>query len=257
MTSQVDRCAQHLEAIIDYKRDNTALGRKHKYIVTRSGRPGLRKTTARCKFLVRRKNGIEEWIALRLLKKSYPVDVADFAKSRSIHDKTAFFWWVPFTLRKRDCIVSSMKINVKKITHKYGIEVPTSLAHAKTIDERNNNALWSDASYKEMANVAIAFQVLETDDPIPVGWTMSSGHIVFDMKMDFTRKAIWVKDGHRTPDPKNSTFAGVVSRESVRIASTYAALNKLDICVADMKNAYLQAPSSEKHYIICGPEFKI
>ena len=24
---------------------------------------------------------------------------------------------------------------------------------------------------------------------------------------------------------------------------------------ADIKNAYLQAPTSEKHYIICGPEF--
>ena len=64
-----------------------------------------------------------------------------------------------------------------------------------------------------------------------------------------------MKDGHRTPDPTSSTFAGVVSRVSVRIALTYAALNKLDVCVADIRNAYLQAPSSEKHYIICGAEF--
>ena len=26
---------------------------------------------------------------------------------------------------------------------------------------------------------------------------------------------------------------------------------------ADIKNAYLQAPSSEKHFIVCGPEFGI
>ena len=198
-----------------------------------------------------------EWIPLRLLKKSYPVDVADFAKSRNIHEEPAFYWWVPFTLRKRNSIVSSMKTNVKKITHKYGIEIPTSPAHAKRIDERNKNTLWSDAINKEMTNVAVAFQVLETDDPIPVGWAKSSGHLVFDVKMDFTRKARWVKDGNRTPDPENSTFAGVVSRESVRIAFTYAALNKLDVCVADIKNAYLQAPSSEKHYIICGTEFGV
>ena len=57
------------------------------------------------------------------------------------------------------------------------------------------------------------------------------------------------------PDPENSTYAGVVSRESVRIALTYAALNGLDITACDIKNAYIQAPSSEKHYIICGPEF--
>ena len=73
--------------------------------------------------------------------------------------------------------------------------------------------------------------------------------------MDFTRKARWVKDGHRTPEPEFSTFAGVVSRESVRIALTYAALNGIGVTACDIRNAYLQAPSSEKHYITCGPEF--
>ena len=73
--------------------------------------------------------------------------------------------------------------------------------------------------------------------------------------MDFTRKARWVLDGHKTPDPIGSTYAGVVSRESVRIAFTYAALNDIDVFAADVRNAYLQAPSSQKDYIICGPEF--
>ena len=75
--------------------------------------------------------------------------------------------------------------------------------------------------------------------------------------MDFTRKARWVKDRHLTPDPDTSNYAGVVSRESVRIALTYAALNDLDVCAGDIKSAYLQAPSSEKHYIICGDEFPL
>ena len=115
----VVRLSQHLEAIIDYKKDDTALERKQKYVVTRSGRRRLSKTTAGWKLLVRWKNGIEEWIPLRLLKKSHPVDVAEFAQSRYIHEEPAFCWWVPFTLRKRNSIVSSMKTNVKKITHKY------------------------------------------------------------------------------------------------------------------------------------------
>ena len=46
-----------------------------------------------------------------------------------------------------------------------------------------------------------------------------------------------------------------LSRESIRIAFTYSALNDLDVCAADVRNAYLQAPSSEKDYIVCGPEF--
>jgi hypothetical protein len=31
--------------------------------------------------------------------------------------------------------------------------------------------------------------------------------------------------------------------------------NDLDVFAADVQNAYLQAPSFEKHYIICGKEF--
>ena len=73
--------------------------------------------------------------------------------------------------------------------------------------------------------------------------------------MDFTRKARWVKDGHRTPDPITSSYAGVVSRESVRIALAHAALHGIETLAADIWNAYLQAPSSEKDFIICGPEF--
>ena len=73
--------------------------------------------------------------------------------------------------------------------------------------------------------------------------------------MTLERKCWWVKDGHKTPEPSWSTYAGVVSRESVRIPLTYAALNDLSVFGADIQNVYLQAPSSEKHYIICGEEF--
>ena len=64
-----------------------------------------------------------------------------------------------------------------------------------------------------------------------------------------------MKDGHRNPEPKNPTYAGVVSRESVRISLTDSTPNGLDVCLCDIQNAYLQSPSSEKHFIICGPEF--
>eukprot|EP00957_Ditylum_brightwellii_P067582 5130450-Ditylum_brightwellii.AAC.1 len=83
----------------------------------------------------------------------------------------------------------------------------------------------------------------------PVGWNMVTGHIIFDVKINFTRKARLVLDEHKTPDPVGPLYAGVVSRESARIAFTYAALNNLDVWAADIQHAYLQAPSSQKHYI--------
>ena len=41
----------------------------------------------------------------------------------------------------------------------------------------------------------------------------------------------------------------------MQIAFTIAAFNGVDVCAADIRNAYLQAPSSRKDYIICGVEF--
>ena len=108
---------------------------------------------------------------------------------------------------------------------------------------------------KEITNVGIAFTILGDGIKPPPGWRKASGHLVFDLKMDFTRKASWVKDGHRTPDPTTSAYAGVVSRESVRVALTYAVLMSLEVRAAGIHNAYLQAPSSEKDYSICGPDF--
>ena len=112
-----------------------------------------------------------------------------------------------------------------------------------------------DANTKEMTNVGIAFTILDKVKKAPPGWTKASGRLVFDVNMDFTRKARWVKDGHRSPDPTTSAYAGVFSRESVRVGLTYAALMDLDVMTADIQNAYLQVPSSEKYFIVCGAEF--
>ena len=108
-----------------------------------------------------------------------------------------------------------------------------------------------------MFNVGVAFNIMENDEASPVGHSKTTGHMTFDVKMDFTRKARWVLDGHKCSNPEGSTCAGVVSRDSVRIALTHAALNDLDVCAADIRNACLQAPSSQKNCLMCGPEFGI
>ena len=87
----------------------------------------------------------------------------------------------------------------------------------------------------EMYNIGVAFEILDDEKTAPTGYTKVSGHLIWSVKMDFTRKARWVLDGHKTPDPVGSKYSGVVSRESVRIAFTYAALNELDVCMADIR----------------------
>ena len=96
---------------------------------------------------------------------------------------------------------------------------------------------------------------MEDDESLPPGYNKSSGRLIFDVKMDFTRKYRWVKDGHRTPDHWFSSYAGVVSRESIQIILTYSAMYGIPVTAEDVRNAYLQDPTYEKYYDIYGPKF--
>ena len=99
-----------------------------------------------------------------------------------------------------------------------------------------------------------AFEFPE-DGKVPIGWKHIDCHMVFDVKLDLTRKARFVAGGHQTDPPKESVYSSVVSKDSVRIAFTLAALNDLDILSADVQNAYLNAPTKEKVYTTAGLEF--
>ena len=258
MYAQVDSSGNYmtmLDSIISHNKDSKAVEKQDKYIITKTGRKHLRRTTDGYNFKVLWRDGSSQWVTLKKLKESNPIEIAEYAISQGLDDEPAFAWWVPYTLRKRDRIVASVNSRVTRVTHKYGCEIPSSIQHAYSIDRKHGNSLWTDAINKEMNNLKVAFDILPEGRRAPVGYTKSSGHIIFDVRMTLERKARWVKDGHRTKQPDHSTYAGVVSRESVRIAFLSAALNALPICACDIQNAYLQAPSSEKHFIICGPEF--
>ena len=97
-----------------------------------------------------------------------------------------------------------------------------------------------------MSNVKIAFKFVPKDDNPPVGYKQIRCHLIFDVKMDLTRKARFVAGGHLTDPPTAMTFASVVSRESVQIAFLLAALNGMDMLTGDIGNAYLNTPTQEK-----------
>jgi hypothetical protein len=86
--------------------------------------------------LVNWKYGAKQWIPVSILKESNPVEEAEYAKAREIDTEPAFAWWVPYTLRKRTAIVSAVKARARKITHKYGIEIPRNVDHAHKLTRR-------------------------------------------------------------------------------------------------------------------------
>ena len=52
-----------------------------------------------------------------------------------------------------------------------------------------------------------------------------------------------------------SVYSGVVSLRGLRLVLFLAELNKLEVYSTDIGNAYLEAQTSEKVYIIAGPKF--
>jgi hypothetical protein len=78
-------------------------------------------------------------VKLAELKGSYPIELAEFSKALGIADEPAFAMCVPHTPRRRNAILSAVKARVRKKTHKYGIEGPTSLVRAKELDRINGN----------------------------------------------------------------------------------------------------------------------
>jgi hypothetical protein len=54
-------------------------------------------------------------------------------------------------------------------THKYGIEILTSVEHAYEIDRANSNTLWKDDLAKKMTEVGVVFEVLEEEMKAPIG----------------------------------------------------------------------------------------
>ena len=126
------------------------------------------------------------------------------------------------------------------------------------MDDQNGNTLWWDAICKEMSNVRPAFEVVEgTKDQLPVGYQFMKCHMIFNVKFgeNFRRKARLVTGGHMTETPATLTYSSVVSRDSVWIALTVAALNDLQVMLCDIQNAYLMADCQEKIWTYAGPEF--
>ncbi len=240
--------------IINHRKASNAVDKSDQYRI-KNGKSEKKKTTAGWQLECQWKDGTTSWIPLKELKETNPVEVALYAVDNKIDDEPAFDWWVRHILKKQTRLIKKTKRKFIRLGYKFGIRVPTTVEEALRIDEETGTKFWFEAIKKEMSNVRIAFDIQESNATIPVGYKKIPCHMIFDIKMDGTRKARLVAGGHVTDPPTSITYSSVVSRESVRIAFIIAALNNLDILQADIGNAYLNAPTTEKVYTITGPEF--
>ena len=64
-----------------------------------------------------------------------------------------------------------------------------------------------------------------------------------------------VADGHLTKVPVDSVYSGVVSLRGLRLTLFLKELNGMETWAADVGDAYLEAVTDEKVYVVAGPEF--
>jgi hypothetical protein len=259
MYAQVDdegRQFNILEALIDHRKNHDALSANEEEAShTIRGRRHPRRTTKGWQLCVQWKDGSTSWEDLKNLKEANPVETAEYAIAHSLASEPAFSWWVSHTLKKRDRIISAVKARFIRKDYKFGIKVPNTIAEARLLDKENGDDYWEKSVAKEMKNVRVAFRVLENDEHLPVGYGQIPCRLIFDVKLDFTRKTRLVAGGHVTDTPPILTYSSVVSRESVRIALLIAALNDLQVMGADISNAYLTAPTTERYWTVLGAEW--
>ena len=196
---------------------------------------------------------------LDIIAKDAPLSCARYAKENGLLDTVG---WKRFRkMAKRDQKMLRM-INQAKLSsyrsspkYMYGFEVPKNYNHAMEIDEKNGNTKWGDAISLEMKQLMDYQTFKDYGHKVPLGHKKIRTHLVFAVKHDGRHKARMVADGHLTDAPLESVYSGVVSLRGFRLVTFVAEYNKIRLWATDIGNAYLEAKTAEKVYIIAGPEF--
>ena len=145
-----------LDCFVDHRKTDKAVAFRDQMTTGPNGRAYQKRSTAGWQLCCRWKDGSTSWERLADLKEAYPVIAAEYAVIQNIDHEPAFNWWAPHVLRKREAIISLVKKRKTRFlrkSHKFGIELPTSVADALRIDKKNGNTFWADSIAKEMKNV--------------------------------------------------------------------------------------------------------
>ena len=208
---------------------------------------------------------------LSLIVVDDPVTCAEYAKK---HDLLHLDGWKRLKHIAKNQKQLTRAINQSKIrqvrrsaVYQFGFLIPKDYKHALQLDEQNGNSKWYDATKPEMDQIN-EYKVFQDHrkakfDPksrkvstAPNGYQKIRVHLIFAVKHDGRHKARLVAGGHLTPDPIESIYSGVVYIRSLRLVIFLAKLNNLEVWGADIGNAYLEAKTKEKLYVVAGPEFE-
>ena len=174
--------------IINHRKTRSAVEKKDQYKKT-GNNISKKRTTAGWELEVKWKDGSTSWLTLKELKETNAVEVAQYAVNNKIDHEPAFDWWVRDVVRRKNRLIKMSKSAKVREGYKFGIQIPRDVEDALQLDRENGNTLWQDSLEKEMSNMRVVFKPLKCGEQPPPGYKCIPCHVVFDVKMDFTRKS--------------------------------------------------------------------
>ena len=148
-----------LDEILDYRKLDSAVEKKDGFTIGHNGNRHKKKTTKGYEFNALWKDGSTNWIPLKGMYASNPLETAEFAVAHNLYEEPAFAWWVSDVLKIRNRIIEKIKTLYWKQELKFGILLPKNVNNAFRIDERNNNHFWRTTIKKELKTVCVAYKL--------------------------------------------------------------------------------------------------
>ncbi|KAL7570929.1 hypothetical protein ACA910_002562 [Epithemia clementina (nom. ined.)] len=219
--------------------------------------------------LVEWETGETTYEPLSVIANDDPITCAVYAKKNGLLDEPEWKHLKQYVKTSKRLIRAAKQSRIKQTCHsikyQFGYQIPIDYKEAVELDNKNGNTKWQDAtelelqqifSYETFKDVGKAQWTNGKVSNAPQGYQKIRVHRVFTVKHDGRHKARLVADGHLTKEPVETIYSAVVSIQNLRITVFLAELNILELWGADIGNAYLEALTGEKIYIIAGPEFK-
>ena len=205
-------------------------------------------------------NGEQTWEPLSIIARSDPISCAIYAKD---NDLLHLPGWTRFRniANQQDRLVrlvnqAKLKFFRTLPVYKFGVQVPRNHNEAMELDRINGDTKWIEAERKELDQIDEYKTFTDCGiGTVPDGHKKIKVHMVYDIKPDLRRKARLVADGHLTSTPTHSVYSSVVSLRGLKIVIFIGELNNLPVWTTDVGNAYLEAFTKERVYIVAGHEF--
>ena len=154
-----------LTEVTDHKRDYSAITTVDGFITSSNGNLHFNNMTRCWKLLVECKDGSVDWVPLKDLKHSNPVELTKYAVVNKIIDGPVFGCWFKDTLRCQDRIISKLKSKYCHTSHKFYIQVTKTVKEAYEINRKSGTDFWTKAIAKLITNICISFEKIYSVTP--------------------------------------------------------------------------------------------